>query len=185
MDSEQPAHVLRVRLNPAQDGSEREDEFWAVAGSSNNTVIFAGHTEGSWRRSNLFYRKGVDFAALKTTAFFSGAPPADDGSPLPPTGVLIAAVVGTSVFVSTMMCRRCKKGDATHLEALPSTGDDLGPNCCAPLENERPPRVHEGVPVASEVGGPTTRKWTVATVEVVEQRTVSVSSSRRDYSPQV
>ncbi|CAN0287034.1 unnamed protein product, partial [Ectocarpus fasciculatus] len=46
-----------------QGGTAEEDVFEAVERTSNNTVVFAGHTGGSWNGTNV---GGKDFVAVKT-----------------------------------------------------------------------------------------------------------------------
>ena len=82
-----------------QGGSNSDDSFRAVDGSSNDTVVFAGFTEGSWSADNGFIEASLsednvgaqDFAAVRALASFSetptiASPSEEDQEPGPGSG---------------------------------------------------------------------------------------------------
>ncbi|CAM9219530.1 unnamed protein product, partial [Ectocarpus sp. 13 AM-2016] len=83
-----------------QDGSFYGDIFKAVALSSNDSVVFAGFTGGSWNRTNL---GSQDFVAVKTLDVFSTSPPeTSDGELLSPQATSVLLVV-LAIFVAVMV----------------------------------------------------------------------------------
>ena len=84
-----------------------------------------------------------------------------------PKVALISGVLGAAAFLAMMILGKSRQGAGTAPPVdPPARGGDLG-LIGTTLVDERLPRVHQGIPVASEVGEPTRKAG--ATVEVVEQ----------------
>ncbi|CAN0445846.1 unnamed protein product, partial [Ectocarpus fasciculatus] len=101
-----------------QGGSSKDDIFEAVAWSSNDTVVLAGHTDGSWNGTNAGLQ---DFAAVKTLDVFltSGPPETSDGERLSSTmaallGVLVIFVAAVSVACWIFMTRSAAKRNTNN-----------------------------------------------------------------------
>ncbi|CAM9821895.1 unnamed protein product, partial [Ectocarpus sp. 12 AP-2014] len=113
-----------------QDGSFYGDIFKAVAWSSNDTVVFAGFTGGSWNGTNL---GSQDFVAVKTLDVFSTSPPeTSDGELLSPQAssvLLMVLAIFVAVVVVTCTRRSAAKRNADN--ASRSDSPAVGQSCHA------------------------------------------------------
>lgn len=53
-------HALTLCLE--QEGSEEDDDIWAVAGGADESVVLAGYTMGNWNATN---EGALDYAIVK------------------------------------------------------------------------------------------------------------------------
>lgn len=115
-----------------QGGTSGDDEFWAIAGGSDDTMVFAGYTEGDWSVINV---GGQDFVSIAAVASFSGTPmiasSADGGSGSDgeTTGVIIGMVVIVGCLLWVAFC--CyRDGREEQNRPFGRDADNGGLTCC-------------------------------------------------------